>query len=354
MSSLEDPDTDLFGGTTNYDDAPALTVFMSELAGPVDDEPTHSLRRRRRPPPLPTSPPPVVVVHSTPPTENGNLGERIRSEVRRLEGHPDQPKTLPPTPPPPPRRTRSICTRVRDWYELLVHDTARAWAPRLERCYRARKALECVIGCVALVVVLVLVWTSYRSDPTAFVDDVARASYARHGHHGVDLTRVSAELSCAELSSGAVRRPHAAEEPSLGRVRDTAEALMHADALACLCAPMVASWRRYVAVRTADDTIVHAYNPAIDRDWDGSIDASTRIDVGVAEVDENQRQLFPERHRGDVTLERRTAVRLTYRDVECAAAAIVVQRHRAYCVQACIDLLDGRSVYDVAAQTTAP
>jgi hypothetical protein len=231
-------------------------------------------------------------------------------------------------------------------YRRLQHRCARD----LDRCYAARNrlvAVSCLLAALTVLVVLAVPWA--YSEPGAHVVERIRPMYARHGHDGVDLRRPATELACAEITSGVVHVTTGSKElASLERARAAAEHfIVHDDALRCVCGPMFRLTRRYVAIRTSSTTLVHAYNPTIDRAWDGALDDGTRVNVTDMLVVENQRMLFPERT-ADVNVVRASAIRITYRDSTCSTAALVLQQAHAYCVQACVDLLDGRSVYDVA------
>jgi len=231
-------------------------------------------------------------------------------------------------------------TAANERYEMWKERTYERCVPRLERLYAARTRLRnTCCGLVALAVVLFAVST-YTSDPGAFVVDDMRPTYARHGHNGVDLTRAASDVSCDEMRTG------------LGRLRFAIESLIRADQLSCACAPMIGVSRRYIAVRTSNTSIDHMYNPSLDATWDGVVDASTRIELSQSLVTENQRMLFPERVAA-VTVVRANAVRLAYRDADCRTAALVLRDEHAWCVQACMDLLAGYSVYDRAVDDDA-
>lgn len=296
----------LFGGLLgSYDDddaaAGSIQPMLNVVVQPV---PTPTSVRRRRPPP-----PPELAVE----------------------------EPLPPLPPAEP-----VVRRVYANLDARYQRVQRRCARGLDGCYAARNrlvAVSCLLATLTALVVFAVPWA--YSEPGAHVVERIRPMYARHGHDGVDLRRTATELACAEITSGV-------GHDSLDRARAAAEHfIVHDDALRCVCGPMFRLPRRYVAIRTSATTLVHAYNPAIDRAWDGTLDDGTRVNVTDMLVVENQRMLFPERT-ADVNVVRASAIRITYRDATCATAALVLQLEHAYCMQACIDLLDGRSVYDVA------
>lgn len=247
-------------------------------------------------------------------------------------------------------RTGNVLSRLNDRYELWKIDTARRCEPACERFFACRRYMArgtCTLLVVGALVVLVVL--RYATNPRAYVQEIVRPTYARHGHVGVDLSVPASPLKCSEITSGLVTqevRPH--EETVLARVRDAMDTLIRADALHCMCAPMVRSYRRVLALALDTTTIVHMYNARIDTAWTGELADGTRLEVGEWLSDEEQHHLFPDAN-GTVSVVRKSAVRLTYMNEECASQALVVQaRHVAYCVQACCDLFDGKSVYDMA------
>jgi hypothetical protein len=237
-------------------------------------------------------------------------------------------------------------------YELWKLDTERRLEPLLERVYKTRRYIARGAGaCLLAGVLIVVLVIRYASNPQAYVTEVVRPTYARHGRNGVTLREAASQLSCKEITSGlVVQRLRAREEASLARVREATTTLILADSLPCMCAPMVRSFRRLLVVRGANNTFEYMYNAAIDAEWDGTLADGSRLEVSDRLVDEDQHQLFPDDAMGvsSVSVVRRSAVRVTYVDGNCLSSALVLQSAVGYCAQACADLLEGRSVYDVA------
>lgn len=338
----DDDDEDGKRHTTTTMMSSMFSEFSAELSNGFVDEPPPPL------PPPPTQPPvqqPSIVIIKTP-SATATLRRRPpRGSATQLGAEMpfEQPSPQP-----------SLYVRASRWlldsherFELWRIDASDRCSLRLERWYAMRRRILACFCMLALVAVAVIVSMTRVSDPHAFVVD-SRASYVRHGHDGVNLSVPTEALTCAELETGIVRRPQQREPPLLERVRATAERLLDEDELECVCAPMFGSRRRYIAVDTASAPL-HLYNPALDTAWAGELDGKEAGRLNVSEwlLVENQRMLFPERT-ADVRVVRRSAIRVAYRDAACSAAAVVLQAERAYCVQACLDLLDGKSVYDVA------
>jgi len=226
--------------------------------------------------------------------------------------------------------------------------------PACIRCApRARRFVRVAATLIVVLVLVGVVLAQRRARADAYVPDTAtRRVYARADVD--DLTQPVHEIACTELTTGALLRPrNRDEEPVLARVRATAEAAIRDDELACICGPAIRSWRRYLAVRGGTATnVLHLYNPVLDAAWAGDIDgAAEPLNVTEWLVEEHQRAHFPDRA-APVSVVRRSAVRLVYQTAACQRAAIVLQADRAFCAQACLDLLVGHSVYDMAVVPT--
>jgi hypothetical protein len=234
------------------------------------------------------------------------------------------------------------------------------------------RCLYVLLGVGAVAGVLVA-----RGDRSAYLSDTVTPTYARAGEDAVHFNVSSRKISCRELRRGALSYDDAsaaatttdatAGQPlpmrtlSLTRLRHYAEyMLLHSPQRpACTCAPMFGARRRHVAVMQRVENIVeavlHMYNPRLDEAWFAAWGGMEAGDVasggggGVsgrhALVREDQRMLFPARTER-VKVVRANGVRVVFVNESCAGNAIVLLKESAWCVQACLDLLDGISVYD--------
>jgi len=240
-------------------------------------------------------------------------------------------------------------SRSNERYELAKLDIQRWCGPKLERCYRRLADLRRFFCCASILCVFLVVWATSTSDQTAFVHDEMRPSYARHGTDSVNLSVPSVEIQCSDVRSRVFRplNDGRRDELSFDVIRQAAVYLVREDQLPCICGPMVGAPRRYAAIAMDETTILHLHNPKIDRTWDGSVGELTRLDVNARSiVTENQRMLFPDRAES-VDVVRFNSLRLAYQDDECRAASLVLRDAHAWCMQACLDLFEGKSVYDV-------
>lgn len=262
----------------------------------------------------------------------------------------------PKQPPPfPPMLRASRVQQMRESLELRWLDLQHRWEPVMERWWRRRHAIRRAVCCLVGLLVLVAWAAGSFSDPAGYVAEEARPTWARAGQAGVDFSAVSAEVTCGELETGSLARTVSpAEEPSLARLRAYADHVLAGsgpDTPPCVCAPMFGTRRQYLALRqpARPGAVTHMYNPAIDGLWDGHLpDGRRPASTGRSLVSESQQMLFPGRA-GPVENVRQNAIRLTYRDESCHARAVVLQTESAWCVQVCIDLMAGVTVYQRAA-----
>ena len=217
----------------------------------------------------------------------------------------------------------------RDDWALWRHDARRRYARWAERVWMHRRELRrwaCVLVAGCLAAVWAMGW--WTSRPDAYVPDMA---WARHGEPGVDFHAVSRDVQCRELDDGLLQP----EGMLTTRVQQAMERVI-ADELPCVCAPMFAVQRRWLVIGTAEHN-VHMVNPVLDPVPD---------DVSRSWVPESQRMLMPART-DQVEHVRADVVTVQYRTLAgCTAAAATVHREAAWCVQTCVDLMDGRTVYD--------
>ncbi len=236
----------------------------------------------------------------------------------------------------------------RDGWEMLRLDARRKWESVVERWWRRRQVLRRAACTVLGLMLLVAYAATSFSDPAGFVATArGHLEYVRQGQAGVDFSQPARPLTCAELLADVLASDG---QVSMDDVRTAAEDALTSrhgeDVPACVCAPMFGIRRRYLAVNDSR-TVHHLYNPTRDADWDKSAPGGRSVASGKSWVTENQRMLVPA-ETTDVENVRENSVRLTYRTRECKASAVIVQLEPAWCAQACLDLMDGRTVYDVA------
>jgi len=219
-------------------------------------------------------------------------------------------------------------------------------APRLERCYQQRTRIRnALCGCIVVGTAIGIV-VGLLSDQSAYVDDALRPTYARSGVDGVRFDRPVEHLTCSEVEGGLVQRQRRRGEPTmLDDVRMRMRSLLDQDELSCICAPMVGSHRSLALVRSAR-SVITMYNVEVDSQWDGRIDDTTQLDVDArSRVSESQEHLFPGRSE-PVKKVRWNNVRLIFIDDQCATQSVVLRKKPARCMQSCVDLMGGRSIYD--------
>ena len=168
-----------------------------------------------------------------------------------------------------------------------------------------------------------------------FVDDDLRPSFVHHGYNGCDLTIKAPAFDCDELELRHIDR-----QQRISTIDRLFEFSAHflASGMKCVCAPMFGMSRRHVAINANDggSTPLHMFNP------DLTIDRTS----GTTTLRERQPTLFPDANVTSVLNARYNTLTVSYLDLACNAMTATVHRDRAWCIQVCVDLLDGHSVYD--------
>ena len=254
---------------------------------------------------------------------------------------------------------------------------------RLQRAYRDSNRIgKYVVACICGTLVVAALIVALTSDRDAYVRDPALPSYARHGEEDVHFNESSLPISCRELRTNILHYPDTSgtaaaadakkrgitidttttirkegdvasmRELSLSKLRGYAEfMLLHAHVRdVCTCAPMFGARRRHIALQRSSgdiaERVVHMYNPELDtawfKTWRGiNGDLTTKYALNS----EQQRVLFPGRE-GTVKVVRANAVRVQFMNESCAQNSVLLEGAHAWCIQSCIDLLNGISVYD--------
>jgi hypothetical protein len=244
------------------------------------------------------------------------------------------------------RHATATATLVSTNIDVVSERLMSRCGPRLERCYQQRNRVRNTLcGCIIVGTAIACV-IGLLSDQTAYVEDAMRPTYARSGVDGVRFDRPVEDLTCGEIESAMVQRVRRRGEPTLfDDVRHSMRTLLDQDELSCICAPMVGSHRNFALVRSGQ-VVIDLYNVYHDQEWDGRIDDVTSLDVRErVRVSESQEHLFPGRSE-PVKKVRLQNVRLVYLDNECTTQSIVLRKSHARCMQVCVDLMQGRSIYD--------
>jgi len=282
-----------------------------------------------------------------------------------------------------PVRTRVAAARNRMWeyVELKRHGYERDFETTFAAVYRRRREMLTMCGCcwsVLSTLAYVIAWWS-SSSLTASTQLAAASMYVREGQPGVLLNVSSLSVDCAEIRSGLFTMSKAAPkipiasgdtmaaaaaaaahtydstydgtpDPSLARLMMNAHTALdrEQDTMLCVCAPMFGKRRRYVAVRAGNVSVVHMFNPRLDQtDW---WLAQNRPAPDYMVVPESQTRMFPDRVNTPIVKNVRSRlIRVEYNTHDvCSRVIIEIANERAYCVQVCLDLLDGVSVYERA------
>ena len=174
--------------------------------------------------------------------------------------------------------------------------------------------------------------------------------YAQDGDPGVNFSAPSSEFTCRELRSGAV----SSGDTFATMIRRAHKAMDIDERLLCTCAPMFGIRRQHMTLRVRDEDasggeshhshpqqLVEVFNAYAD------VGYAKEHSVGRRYMREKQRKLFPERSELYKVL-RNDTIKLIFqnKDTSCSRSSIILHKDEAYCVQACLDLMQGITIYD--------
>lgn len=179
-------------------------------------------------------------------------------------------------------------------------------------------------------IVLVLLWFTLHM--LVYSDNVKPMLPlpVKHGEHGIDLTAASLTADCERLLN---------DEDFVWYMEGFERMLLRG--MPCICAPAYGLQLRYVCWRSESGGVVHAFNPFISgaplRSSGRSLVTETQQALGLGTT--------------DVKNTRFNAIKIQYTDIYCKDDTHIVQHQSSWCLQACLDLLDGISVYERAEKT---
>jgi len=183
--------------------------------------------------------------------------------------------------------------------------------------------LVAVFLCMA---VSVLVGTGSDSSPY-----IAGMKFVSIEEERTDIHVRSREVSCEQAQG--LEKLH---DMDVSAIMETAALLMKKYDMSCNCAPLYNVSYRYMTIQDGW-TVIHAFNPVL---------MGPVLSYGRMLVTESQEQLVP--GAGSRNIVRLNGLTLSYMDQVCAVQTKMFVTEIAWCVQSCIELLEGRTIYDVA------
>lgn len=222
------------------------------------------------------------------------------------------------------RRCRQLRKRGQRWW-LDIRNSKR----------RQRKllgTLELVhVGVLLLLLALFLYYYYFSVDSTKVLHFVS----VREQRHDVHLR--SEELSCDQVDGSS---PLPGYQPlSVYALKDAGEKLLRQRGMTCNCAPLYNVPVRYLTLLQPDapstTTVLHLFNPTVT----GSLPQ-----LGKSLVTESQELLVP--GAGTRDMPRLNGITVSYRDEWCQPQQHSFTHNSAWCIQSCIDLLNGKTIYD--------
>lgn len=179
------------------------------------------------------------------------------------------------------------------------------------------------------------------------------ASDPHHQQKVQDALISTLQLQSAEQNDYAYKTPahpvncHQSHSPdalgmniSVSLLGRSLERILWEEKAPCICAPMTGVLLQYVVVRDQDtfsESSVHLMNPE-----KISLPMLTSSETrAVLETSE----LYPDREPRRV--KRQNKIRVKYQDAACETQTYMMRKHEAYCMQSCLDMMNGTSIYDV-------
>lgn len=210
------------------------------------------------------------------------------------------------------------------------------------KCARLVPIMARALAMVACFSVAVLLFKVLVLDPDVDLGTTLgdRLGFVTHGANGVNLRTASGPFTCHDLSANST----GLAGPSLEAVHTALTDLL--EDRPCLCGPLIGVQRQIIALRF-EDGVRMLYNPTLDETWGGELPDGPSLRIEEVLVDETQERWFPTLANPPVVAVRRQRpIRVLFRDTTCNARAMILDRPYAYCVQTCVDLFHGLSIYD--------
>lgn len=222
---------------------------------------------------------------------------------------------------------------------------------RVKRCYldvkNSKRAQRRLIGRLQLVHLLIVSAFLLLFIYTLFSMSDTHKTAVAIVHESINLRFVSVEearsnihirskdVNCDEIEG---RKPLSGYNSLyLPAVMDAAVRLMQQKAMICNCAPLYNVSYRYISSIGQDGELLHLFNPIVT--------GSPVQHYGRTMVTESQEMLIP--GAGSRQVIRMNALTLQYTDEYCITKHDVQFTNRsAWCIQSCIDLLNGKTIYD--------
>lgn len=236
-------------------------------------------------------------------------------------------------------------------------------ASRLHSSAFVRRSL-CIIGAVLVFYGVAMIASS---DPANVIGEVtaptAQTYMAIHGVNGANMSAISSMLHCTDITNDKVYGGVQMGYFAASHLHKIAREFLERDpSVACACAPRFGYRVQYAAVRQSNDTLgplLHMHNLArVDRSAsaaDGSgaavIKGTLRFMSQRRKVAETMRANFkpndPHVLPSDVVVnERDDEIEVTYMNEKCVNKRHLFRRYVSWCLQACLDLFNGVTVYD--------
>lgn len=221
--------------------------------------------------------------------------------------------------------------KIKRWYRGTTKFLQRKYRDVLNSKRRQRKLLKNVQFfhfLIILFLVAVFVYMLWFSNSESIY--IVGMRFVSVEEDRADVHTKSKHVTCQQIQG--LEKIEDMDVPSM---METAVVLMKQNELSCNCAPLYNVTYRYITIEN-DWSPIHAFNPVI---------TAPVTTYGRVMVTENQELLIPGAGCRDVT--RLNGLVLSYMDHNCIKQSKTFVKEVAWCIQSCIELLDGKTIYDI-------
>lgn len=151
----------------------------------------------------------------------------------------------------------------------------------------------------------------------------------------MDVHSGCSDVSCKQIE-GAQQLP-GYSGLYMSEVMEAATRLMRAYSMSCNCAPLYNVSYRYMTIEGDSGSAIHAFNPTV---------TGSSVSHGRVLVRQTQELLVP--GGGTRQIARLNGIMLSYLDEFCVPQSDrLFTAETAWCIQSCIDLFNGKTIYDI-------
>lgn len=228
---------------------------------------------------------------------------------------------------------QQVCRSARSWKKSV----RKRWldvrhSKRQQR--RLLKHMEIFYAVVLLLVLLLFLYYMFWGETEA--DQALLFRFVSIRESRMDIHLRSEELTCEHITGHAKPLPGFEAQLLFTETMKTAgvRLLKQRPSMACNCAPLYNFPFRYITLPSSKE-VAHLFNPVVT----GSLP-----ELGKSLVTESQELLIP--GAGTRNMTRLNGIQLSFHDEWCQLKQLSFTYSTAWCIQSCIDLLNGKTIYE--------